>query len=96
MRVKPAKFKGLTLVLHRQNVAPSRPMSSRVPTVEVGTESAPLAPVSESSAPTAAASSPIVPPSAVAPAPSREIGGRDGPEPTRFGDWEKGGRCIDF
>jgi hypothetical protein len=27
---------------------------------------------------------------------SREIGGRDGPEPTRFGDWEKSGRCIDF
>jgi hypothetical protein len=26
----------------------------------------------------------------------REIGGRAGPEPTRFGDWEKGGRCIDF
>ena len=26
----------------------------------------------------------------------REIGGRDGPEPTRFGDWEKNGRCIDF
>jgi hypothetical protein len=26
----------------------------------------------------------------------REIGGRDGPEPTRFGDWEKSGRCIDF
>jgi hypothetical protein len=25
-----------------------------------------------------------------------EVGGRDGPEPTRFGDWEKGGRCIDF
>lgn len=25
-----------------------------------------------------------------------EIGGRDGPEPTRYGDWEKGGRCIDF
>lgn len=29
------------------------------------------------------------------PAP-KEIGGRDGPEPTRFGDWEKAGRCIDF
>jgi len=29
------------------------------------------------------------------PAP-REIGGRDGPDPTRFGDWEKNGRCIDF
>jgi len=26
----------------------------------------------------------------------REIGGRAGPEPTRFGDWEKNGRCIDF
>ena len=26
----------------------------------------------------------------------REIGGRDGPEPTRYGDWEKAGRCIDF
>ena len=25
-----------------------------------------------------------------------EFGGRDGPEPTRFGDWEKNGRCIDF
>jgi len=30
------------------------------------------------------------------PARPREIGGRDGPEPTRFGDWEKNGRCIDF
>ena len=26
----------------------------------------------------------------------KEIGGRDGPEPTRYGDWEKSGRCIDF
>jgi hypothetical protein len=25
-----------------------------------------------------------------------EIGGPAGPEPTRFGDWEKSGRCIDF
>jgi hypothetical protein len=31
-----------------------------------------------------------------APAAPKEIGGRDGPEPTRFGDWEKNGRCIDF
>ena len=28
--------------------------------------------------------------------PPKEIGGRDGPEPTRYGDWEKAGRCIDF
>jgi len=34
---------------------------------------------------------------AAAPAPqAREVGGRDGPEPTRFGDWELRGRCIDF
>lgn len=25
-----------------------------------------------------------------------ESGGRPGPEPTRYGDWEKNGRCIDF
>ena len=30
------------------------------------------------------------------PTPKVEHGGRDGPEPTRFGDWEKNGRCIDF
>ena len=26
----------------------------------------------------------------------REHGGRGGLEPTRYGDWEKNGRCIDF
>ena len=25
-----------------------------------------------------------------------EIGGQKGPEPTRYGDWEKAGRCTDF
>ena len=25
-----------------------------------------------------------------------EIGGPKGPEPTRYGDWEKNGRCTDF
>ncbi len=34
---------------------------------------------------------PIVPP-----APVPEVGGRQGPEPTRYGDWELRGRCIDF
>jgi hypothetical protein len=29
-------------------------------------------------------------------APLRELGGPAGPEPTRYGDWEKNGRCIDF
>lgn len=26
----------------------------------------------------------------------KEIGGREGPEPTRFGDWELHGKCVDF
>ena len=26
----------------------------------------------------------------------KEIGGRGGLDPTRYGDWEKAGRCIDF
>tara|TARA_R110002074_G_scaffold170006_1_gene332183 strand:+ start:21864 stop:22028 length:165 start_codon:yes stop_codon:yes gene_type:complete len=30
------------------------------------------------------------------PEPAKEINGRSGPEPTRYGDWEKNGRCIDF
>jgi len=25
-----------------------------------------------------------------------EHGGRDGPEPVRYGDWEKGGIAVDF
>lgn len=35
-----------------------------------------------------------------APAPDatlpREIGGPKGLEPTRYGDWERKGRCVDF
>jgi hypothetical protein len=30
------------------------------------------------------------------PSKPREIGGPKGPEPTRYGDWEVGGRCTDF
>lgn len=28
--------------------------------------------------------------------PPEEFGGPKGPEPTRYGDWERKGRCIDF
>ena len=40
-------------------------------------------------------------PPSVTPSPSsseqpKELGGRIGPDPTRYGDWEKNGRCIDF
>lgn len=44
--------------------------------------------------PEQATEAPAVPPAE--PAPADEIGGPQGPEPTRFGDWEKGGRCSDF
>jgi hypothetical protein len=26
----------------------------------------------------------------------REVGGREGPDPARYGDWEKGGIASDF
>jgi hypothetical protein len=35
-------------------------------------------------------------PEAGKPATVPEIGGPAGPEPTRYGDWERRGRCIDF
>jgi hypothetical protein len=35
-------------------------------------------------------------PAKVSPEDREEIGGPKGPEPTRYGDWEKGGRCSDF
>jgi hypothetical protein len=37
-------------------------------------------------------------PAAVEKSPQKpvEVGGQKGPEPTRYGDWEKAGRCTDF
>ena len=37
-------------------------------------------------------------PAAVETSPQKpvEVGGQKGPEPTRYGDWEKAGRCTDF
>jgi hypothetical protein len=43
----------------------------------------------------AASDVPQPPPPRKADAP-REQGGRGGLDPTRYGDWEKNGRCIDF
>ena len=59
----------------------------------------------ESSAPGAVSElspepAPRAPVQAAQPQPSQtrpeEIGGPTGPEPTRYGDWERKGRCIDF
>jgi hypothetical protein len=56
----------------------------------VSSEASPADTVSsEAQAPTAFV------PSAVEQPPG-EIGGPEGPEPTRYGDWEIGGRCTDF
>ena len=35
-------------------------------------------------------------PAPAAPPATPETGGREGPDPVRYGDWEKNGRCIDF
>lgn len=28
--------------------------------------------------------------------PPKEVGGRGGLDPVRYGDWEIGGKCVDF
>ena len=56
-------------------------MPASAPTVSPP-PSSPPAPLAEAGPPAAA--------------PVRELGGPSGPEPTRFGDWERNGRCIDF
>jgi hypothetical protein len=52
-----------------------------------------VTPISEDSMPATPPAEAVPVPAAKAPP---EIGGRKGPEPTRFGDWELRGRCIDF
>jgi hypothetical protein len=48
-------------------------------------------------APTAPSNDAKPPPPAAKPATkSAEHGGPSGPEPTRYGDWERNGRCSDF
>jgi hypothetical protein len=42
---------------------------------------------------------PATPAEATKPAPAQkpsEIGGPKGLDPTRYGDWERDGRCVDF
>lgn len=55
-------------------------------------------PTVPASPPEAAPPEPATPADTPAPdaRPTREIGGPQGPEPTRYGDWEVKGRCSDF
>ncbi len=51
--------------------------------------------------PKPAAPAPDTAPPPPVPAPAeaaiaKEIGGRKGPDPVRYGDWEKGGIAVDF
>ena len=87
-------------------LAPPLELPSRLPRGAAGFNlvrrnapmSDPETPESEPTAPAPAEAEPVapehVPPREKAP---REIGGREsGLDPTRYGDWEKNGRCIDF
>jgi hypothetical protein len=68
--------------------APSDVETERLPTADIHAQ--PL-PVPMERAPVELAPVQRKPLAAVA-----ETGGPSGPEPTRFGDWERNGRCIDF
>ena len=62
-------------------------------------ENHPATPAPLGLSPEAAALKPKSPANPGTPAPAGnvdEIGGPKGPEPTRFGDWERKGRCSDF
>ena len=52
--------------------------------------------IEEDAAPTCTPDPQAAPGAAVPATGPQEIGGRQGPDPTRYGDWEKNGRCIDF
>jgi hypothetical protein len=63
-------------------------MNSQVPPLPLSPAAAALKPAAPTAAtPAATGSKPTAVP---------ETGGPKGPEPTRFGDWEKKGRCSDF
>ncbi len=62
------------------------PVRDERPAPPAGGGVAPASPGEQRARPAPPAVPPAVP----------EIGGPQGPEPTRYGDWEKGGRCTDF
>ena len=79
-------------------------MSSDIPTPPKNQPPRPIAPMPETT-PEAALADQVVADIAVPenqpaaepkPAAEDEIGGPKRLEPTRFGDWEKNGRCVDF
>jgi hypothetical protein len=62
------------------------PEKLQTPALTAPVDAAAVAGVASAAVPLPATPGPLV----------REIGGPSGLEPTRYGDWEKHGRCIDF
>lgn len=88
------------LPANRQRVVPAKPkekLSERyLKFREKLRSNAPLAPLPEGAPHPAHEKEPLVPwPNSVNPH-TGEIGGPAGPEPTRYGDWERKGRVTDF
>jgi hypothetical protein len=79
---------------------PSDPLATALPT-PANAESAAASTAAGTAATVPIATAPIATNVAIdtvahAGAMTKEIGGRDGLDPVRYGDWEKNGRCIDF
>jgi hypothetical protein len=92
-KTKPDKTaSGATSGAAAPAAAPPRPAERPRPDRQQAVPTPPGAPPTKAPAPAA--------PGTKAPAPEKkpvkEIGGPKGPEPTRYGDWERKGRCIDF
>ena len=86
-----------------------KPKSARLGKAGLATSQAAPALTEQAKAPEASAKKPSAPhtaaPHTAAPQPAtpqpaapkaKEIGGPSGPEPTRYGDWERKGICYDF
>jgi hypothetical protein len=89
-----AARRGAAPILHRYD--PQQPVA--IPQVTKGQKAEPAATQSPSVSQGAGAPEPTETAQSAAPAADRpiEIGGPSGPEPTRYGDWERNGRVSDF
>jgi hypothetical protein len=102
-KTKPGKTaSGATSGAAAPAAAPPRPAERPRPDRQQAVPTPPAVPGTKApalGAPPTKAPAPAAP-GTKAPAPEKkpvkEIGGPKGPEPTRYGDWERKGRCIDF
>ncbi|WP_188577623.1 DUF1674 domain-containing protein [Tistrella bauzanensis] len=57
------------------------------------TDKPPMAPTTPAAP---AGTTPTVQDTGMTPPRPRETGGPKGPDPVRYGDWERNGKCVDF